>query len=553
MIIANVGGGFGNQLFTYAVARRLAYKLGVELKLQAAPNVQLNLLNIEQNLATPEDIELVDKIDSEREIPIGKEGRASDGQLRFMPQVLDYPDNVNLRGNWQSEKYFADIADVIRSDCTLKELGGPITQAWLEKIRAADCPVSLHVRHGDYIISYFRLIQCGTLPVDYYRHCVETLKAQLGSFTLFVFSDDLDWCKKNFHFAVPIHFVEGCERDIDEMFLMSQCKHNIIAHSTFSWWGAWLNANPDKKVFAPEPWIKNGRFNKDIYPDGWTRVPVDFNKPVEIDMPPVYSIVIVVEDDIGMIRNCLASVKSQLFQYYEVIIIDDCSTDGSSYVCQQEIVGKKNMRLVQLKRRIGRHAAWNMGLDMAQGEYVMFLKGSDRILPTTFFLLQNDLELKDGDIFHSIINMFEQTPGKNQAVGLIDIRFKGIQGMQPLELTKIQQLEYLFTRQLNQYLGTKIFRRRFLLENYIRMNDRLGSCAELIFLVECLMKTSKVFLTSQAFYLRADAANPAFVPLKFRDLNELLPELYRVLSSIEDVNARKRLIMQFVLLYSEQR
>ena len=118
----------GNQLFEYAAARRLAYKLGVELKLKPwfdkrfkdRPQYELENFNISGELATPEDIENVNKINAERETPLGVETKYPNGLFRFIPEILDYPDNVNLSGCWQSEKYFADIEDVLRRELTFK-------------------------------------------------------------------------------------------------------------------------------------------------------------------------------------------------------------------------------------------------------------------------------------------------------------------------------------------------------------------------------------------------------------------------------------------------
>ena len=378
------------------------------------------------------------------------------------------------------------------------------------------------------------------------------MKAWIGRFTLFVFSNNLEWAKKNLHFTVPIHFVEGCERDIEELRLMSKCKHNIIAHSTFSWWGAWLNPNPDKKVFAPYPWIKNGMFNRDIYPDKWLKVPVDYNNLPVIEMPPTYSIIVAVEDDIKTVEACLSSAKSQQFQYYEVIVIDDCSTDGSSEICEKLCAGNKNVRLIRLKRRIGRLAAWNLGLDLAQGKYVIFLNGADRLSPVTFFNIDSEFEDRLIDVMHSVVHLAEQSPDNHTLIGWVDGSYKELKRLRTINLTPVQRLDQLAMQQLNRLIGTKIFRRQFLLENYIRFNERLESKAELMFIAECLTKTPNIFLTPQAFYVRPNSATSTGISDRQKVFDEFMSELDRVTSEIDNVNERKRIKKLFAHQFVEE-
>ncbi len=226
MVITKIGGGVGNQMFDYAVGRRLSLKLNSALKLDISEfdelkvhdGYELKYFNIVGDIVTPEERKYVRRKSAERGFGIKREIGYGSGHAGFMPEVLDYPDDVELNGCWQTEKYFADIAEVIRRDFTLKELGGAVTEAWLKKIRAEDCAVSLHIRHGDYVLNQLRALSSGVIPIEYYARCIERLKAELGeNFTLFVFSDNIDWAKHNLYFGVPINFVEGCERNVDEI------------------------------------------------------------------------------------------------------------------------------------------------------------------------------------------------------------------------------------------------------------------------------------------------------------------------------------------------
>ena len=196
MVIVYIMGGIGNQLYQYAAGRRLAHKLNTELKLDVTfyehDNLRpyaLNLFNIKESIATPEEISAMKKFMEPQ-------------PARFIPEILNFPDNVWLYGYWQYEEYFADISDILRREFTLKNSLSPVAQHWKEKILAAENSVSLHFRHGDFIYSprnsYVNHFEVPSL--DYYYKCIEILKSEYKNLTLFVFSDNLNWCKENFHF-----------------------------------------------------------------------------------------------------------------------------------------------------------------------------------------------------------------------------------------------------------------------------------------------------------------------------------------------------------------
>ncbi len=241
-------GGTGNQFFQYAAGRRLAHKWNTELKLDLSFYEQdklrpytLNLFNVQENIATAEEIQRLKKLEETFDT--------------FMPEILNCPDNVWLKGYWSHEEYFADIADILRREFTLKNPLSESARRWKEKILSCECSVSMHFRHGDFIYSPINVSlekYFAVPPPDYYYNCVEILKRENKNLTVFIFSDNLKWCKENLHFDVPTEFVEGDGlQDVEELYLMSLCKHNIIPKSTFSWWAAWLNQYPDKKVYTP--------------------------------------------------------------------------------------------------------------------------------------------------------------------------------------------------------------------------------------------------------------------------------------------------------------
>ena len=123
----------------------------------------------------------------------------------------------------------------------------------------------MHVRRGDYVTNKHANKAHGLASAQYYQSAFEAIKNRVAdkSLRVFVFSNDLDWCKNNLKIDSPITFIEGNERGSDDMRLMKHCQHNILANSSFSWWGAWLNQNPDKLVVAPKMWFKDKKENQE--------------------------------------------------------------------------------------------------------------------------------------------------------------------------------------------------------------------------------------------------------------------------------------------------
>lgn len=181
----------------------------------------------------------------------------------------------NLFGYFQSEKYFKHCEEFIRSYFEFKEdYTRYLEEKYGKYLDGKTC--SLHVRRGDYI----KQRDCYLCPVEYYRKAFHEFD---GDTVFLVFSDDLNWCKQVFvwdHFV----FVEG-EPDIMDLYLMSMCKNNIIANSSFSWWGAWLNKNERKKVIAPSQWLGWTLSNiktKDLIPNNWIKIKLRENISFEV-------------------------------------------------------------------------------------------------------------------------------------------------------------------------------------------------------------------------------------------------------------------------------
>jgi hypothetical protein len=293
MIIIKLLGGIGNQMFEYAFGRSLSLKNKTVLKLDAGNLGQagsgtirqydLAVFNIEAELATKAEARKI------RKEPPGKWLKKIKRQLKIKGWLAkknylkeaDYPiaeltalgDNVYLEGFFHSEKYFLAAADAVRKDFALKPELANFNPSLMEKIKNSNA-VSVHIRRGDYASDPATQKMHGLQPLDYYRQALKKINQKITNPRFFVFSDDLDWCRTNLPMPEETVFVAG-QKNYEDLTLMSKCKHNIIANSSFSWWGAWLNDNPDKIVIAPKQWFADEEKNnqaKDFVPEGWIRI-----------------------------------------------------------------------------------------------------------------------------------------------------------------------------------------------------------------------------------------------------------------------------------------
>tara|TARA_R110000851_G_scaffold267748_1_gene420235 strand:- start:6276 stop:7055 length:780 start_codon:yes stop_codon:yes gene_type:complete len=156
---------------------------------------------------------------------------------------IQYKDGMYLEGYWQSHKYFGHNRDLILNLFSIPEKH----KAYIDsKYEFKKPTVAIHVRRGDYVDIPHAHPLCS---LSYYNAAIENFKELDCAYM--VFSDDLDWCKLNF----PPSYTFVDESDYISLYMMSLCDHNIIANSSFSWWGAWLNTNDHKKVIYPKQWF----------------------------------------------------------------------------------------------------------------------------------------------------------------------------------------------------------------------------------------------------------------------------------------------------------
>jgi hypothetical protein len=299
LIVTRLIGGLGNQMFQYAAGRALAQRLDAELKLDVSgfanyPKRFYELGSFPIRATPASEAELVAfglrskflglnleprwVVRARRRLRIGfRPGSSSiyhERHFRFDAQVRDLNPPVYLDGYWQSEKYFADCAELLRQEFTPQAPLEPENAAMAARINAVNA-VSLHVRRGDYVNEPRINRYHGICSPDYYQNAVDFIARRAEGIHLFVFSDDHDWVRDNLRFALPTTLVaaNSPDRGFRDMQLMAMCRHHIIANSSFSWWGAWLNSAHDKIVVAPKKWFRVGDNDiSDLIPHSWVRL-----------------------------------------------------------------------------------------------------------------------------------------------------------------------------------------------------------------------------------------------------------------------------------------
>jgi hypothetical protein len=292
MVISQIIGGLGNQMFQYAAGRALSLKNGQALRLDVSGFSGYGLhqgfelqrvFNIPAEIATEAEVRSIlgwQFAPGIRRIlarpgmaALCRKGFVVEPHFHYWPDVKQVPRDCYLAGYWQSEKYFLDIAPVIRADFTFRHPLVSLNAELAEQIGTVNA-VSLHVRRGDYAKNPKTTATHGLCSLDYYRAAIRHISDRIEQPCFFIFSDDIGWVKDNLKTDYPCQYIEhnqGSE-SYNDMHLMSLCRHHIVANSSFSWWGAWLNPNPDKIIIAPEKWFANETNTQDLIPQGWVRL-----------------------------------------------------------------------------------------------------------------------------------------------------------------------------------------------------------------------------------------------------------------------------------------
>ncbi len=281
MIVVKLMGGLGNQMFQYAAARGLA-KNGPVYTDQSF--FKINKVSTDAFTARCYRLDVfkqlnVKKLDSFSSAILGADNLIAKVLKRVLFPGLIYWHGESpiagkmmyLDGYFQSEVHFRSIRSVLLKEFEFSELNSK-AQTWHREITQSSNAVSIHVRRGDYLNAPVAAYH-GLLHQDYYRKAIALIEARVSRPQYFIFSDDATWCRQAFAFLGPTaQVVENDDQDWADMALMSRCKHNIIANSSFSWWAAWLNTNPEKIVIAPKKWFMDkAAYDKaaNLIPPNW--------------------------------------------------------------------------------------------------------------------------------------------------------------------------------------------------------------------------------------------------------------------------------------------
>lgn len=283
MITTVLKGGLGNQMFQYAFGRTIADRLGEDLAIDITSYKQLKKRKYEldcfpvriNKIITNSPSKLVSLIQSKFPITNVLFGRYYEEGFAKHIFSDNIGKNSKISGYWQDERYFLSNQNNIRKDFQFKNAFSEYYRS-LQSSMLKSNSVSLHVRRGDYVTELDVNNTIGNLDIKYYIDSIDYIKSKVKKPKFFVFSDDIDWCIENFKkIDASIYFVSSkLGKPAEELNLMSQCKHVIIANSTFSWWGAWLNEYSNKMVIGPKNWYKDKllNFQNHIIPKNWIKL-----------------------------------------------------------------------------------------------------------------------------------------------------------------------------------------------------------------------------------------------------------------------------------------
>ena len=255
-----------NQMFQYAALRGLSSKIGAEICIPYYQDA------VDDGIGNMLRTELFDSFNLKVKTGLLNNGHAPVLQERFFhfdQELFDHcPDHVSIQGYFQTEKYFKHIEHQIRAEFTFVD---DILEPCKEMISSVDKPIALHIRRGDYVINSENHFN---LPIEYYD---AALKHFDDDRNVIVFSDDSKWCHDQSLFEDDRFIISENDDNRVDLCLMSLCSDFIIANSTYSWWGAWLSSNKNKKVIAPTQWFGKTGYTKDhntkdLIPDSWIRI-----------------------------------------------------------------------------------------------------------------------------------------------------------------------------------------------------------------------------------------------------------------------------------------
>ncbi|HKM02191.1 MAG TPA: alpha-1,2-fucosyltransferase [Sedimentibacter sp.] len=284
MIIVKIWGGVGNQLFQYALYRKLLHQ-GKDAKVDLSwfnikkrnqqRTYKLDLFQTDIRECTRrEKKKLANGTDNRRQRIIQKViGKRKSHVYEKKAYTFDASilerDNVYLEGYWQTQLYFADIKEILQKEIIMEHNKSIYFNETLKRIMVTNS-ISVHIRRSDYLLKAEKYGNICTK--EYYNNALNYMERKIQNPVFYIFTDDMVWAKDTYKDRKDIVFIDGNGKaEENDFILMSKCKHNIIANSSFSWWAAWLNGNADKIVIAPDKWI-NEVDTPDIWCENWVHI-----------------------------------------------------------------------------------------------------------------------------------------------------------------------------------------------------------------------------------------------------------------------------------------
>lgn len=285
MKIVQILGGLGNQMFQYAFYKALKNLYSdVKLDISAFDKYEMhngfelnNIFKIDRNYTTKKERNILSYQGGGlskkilKKIFKYKKTEFTEPYLGYFDNMLHIQGDAYFIGYWQSYKYFSAIEDKIREQFIFPQLITSKNLDIIAKIKNSNS-ISIHIRRGDYINNPLYSNIC---TLEYYNKAIAFFKQKVDNPVFYIFSNDIKWCSENLLVKENSYFIDwnkGTDSFWD-IYLMSLCKHNIIANSSFSWWGGWLNSNDNKIVVGPSKWLNDERINiNDILLPEWVSI-----------------------------------------------------------------------------------------------------------------------------------------------------------------------------------------------------------------------------------------------------------------------------------------
>lgn len=284
MIITSICGGLGNQLFEYSFSLYLKKNLPYlnhyldiswfDFNKMHSGFLLEDVFNINAEYVKKSDIENFKKDTFLKRL----RNRVKLTKFQLVPEkrfssVEQIKTNKNylFSGYWQNSDYVEAVKDTLNKKLRFNLVFNPNEEKQIEMIQKS-FSVSLHLRRGDYLSPENKAKFIGSCTNEYYQAAMKYFLIKYPEILFFVFSDDTEYAINMFKKSKNVKIMEKHEKDSFDLFYMSLCKHNIIANSSFSWWAAWLNKNPNKEIICPSKWFNYDDISSNIQKENWIKI-----------------------------------------------------------------------------------------------------------------------------------------------------------------------------------------------------------------------------------------------------------------------------------------